>query len=423
MKTLTAVVIGYGNRGGTYAGYSVAHPDELKIVAVADPIEKRLSYAKELHNLADDKAFMSWEELTKHPKMADFAIISTQDNNHYLPALKCIEQGYNLLLEKPMAPTAKECKDILEAAEKKGVKVIVCHVLRFTNFYGAIKDIIDDGKIGQVMSVDAIEAVGNVHQSHSYVRGNWRNTKESSPMILAKSCHDTDIIQWLIGSECTKIQSFGSLSHFTKENKPEGAPMRCTDGCPYADECYYNAIKLYYDDKDNVWLRSVATNRPDNASDEEVMEALKNGPYGRCVYECDNDVVDHQVLTMEFENGCVATFSMNAFNKGGRSIRIFGTKGELWGDIDSGEISVYSFATRQTETININNKGNDITSGHGGGDTGIVISLLKYFNDEDPGKTVCTLRTSYLNHLMAFAAEKSRLEGKVMDLEEYSKNL
>ena len=422
MKKLTAVVLGYGMRGSIYAKYAVDHPDEIEIVAVAEPNDSRRNNAKKLHNLPDSALFTDWKQITDLPKMADFAIIGTQDNMHIGPALACIEKGYNLLLEKPMAPTAKECKMIADAAEKKGVKVIVCHVLRFTPFFCALKDIIDEGTIGDVASIMHAENVGNVHQSHSFVRGNWRNSVESSPMILQKSCHDLDILQWLIGKECKKLHSFGSLTHFTKAKQPKGAPDRCTDGCPHADECIYNAIKLYYDDKNNDWFRTVATDKVD-PTDEDVMEALKTGNYGRCVYACDNDVVDHQVVNMEFEDGVTVSFTMNAFNYGGRFIRIYGTMGEITADIDSGSINVFTFKDRKFTDYDINAKGNSITQGHGGGDTGIMVDLYKYFNDETPSKSICSIRTSYMNHIAAFAAETSRFTDTVIDMDKYSDEL
>ncbi len=422
MKKLTAVVLGYGGRGTDYTKYVIDHPDQIEVVAVAEPNDSRRENAKNRHNLPDSALFTDWKQITDLPKMADFAIISTQDNMHIGPALACIEKGYDLLLEKPMAPTAKECKMIAEAAEKKGVKVIVCHVLRFTPFFCTIKDIIDEGTIGDIVSIMHAENVGNVHQSHSFVRGNWRNSKESSPMILQKSCHDLDILQWLIGKECKKVQSFGSLTYFTKENQPKGAPDRCTDGCPHAEECPYNAIKLYYDDKKNDWFRTTATEKV-TPTDEDVWEALKTGKYGRCVYACDNDVVDHQVVNMEFEGGETVSFTMNAFNYGGRFIRIYGTMGEIVGDIDSGSINVFTFKDRKFTDYDINAKGNSITAGHGGGDTGIMVDLYKYFNNETPSKSICSIRTSYMNHIAAFAAETSRFTDTVIDMDKYSDEL
>lgn len=419
MGKIQAVVLGYGNRGASYSDYAVKHPDELEIVAVADPIANRLQYAAQLHSLPEDRIFTDWRQIADQPKMANFAIIATQDHMHLEPALAMIEKGYNLLLEKPMATTPAECKQITEAAEKKGVGIIVCHVLRFTSFWTTLKGIIDSGAIGKVMSITHMENVGNRHQSHSFVRGNWRKTSKATPMILAKCCHDTDLIQWLIGKSCKKVQSFGSLTYFTKENKPAGAPARCTDGCPHADTCFYNAIKLYYDDKNNTWFRSVIANTVTNPSDEAVMEALRTGPYGRCVYDCDNDVVDHQIVNMEFEDMTTASLSMNAFNKGGRFIRIFGTEGEI--TMGEGKwFDVYSFADRQTTQVPIDTIGNSISSGHGGGDVGIMIDAVNYFGNGIASPSVCDIRMSYLSHLIAFAAEESRLTGTVVDLEEYS---
>lgn len=420
MKQVKAVVIGYGSRGAAYSAYSAAHPEQLQIVAVADPIENRREYAKKLHDIPADRAYTHWQELAKQPKMADFAIIATQDSMHLEPALAMIEKGYDLLLEKPMATTPAECKMITEAAEKKGVRVIICHVLRFTEFWTTLKNIIDSGEIGKVMSIIHMENVGNVHQSHSYVRGNWRKASESTPMILAKCCHDTDILQWLIGKPCKKVQSFGSLTHFTKENKPEGAPARCTDGCPHGDTCFYNALNVYFEKREFAWFRGVAAGTVDEPSDEAVLEALKTGPYGRCVYDCDNDVVDHQIVNMEFEDGTTASLSMNAFNQGGRFIRVFGTKGE----VTMGEgnwFNVFSFADRKTRQVPIGQIGNSITDGHGGGDTGIMVDAVKYFGENIASPSICDVRMSYISHLIAFAAEESRLQGTVVDLEQYSR--
>lgn len=423
MKKLTAIVIGYGSRGSKYANYACEHPEELEIVAVADPLENRCATAMEKHGLTQEQIYSDWKEVAKLPKMADFAVIATQDNMHYEPALAMIEKGYHLLLEKPMAPTPRECKEITEAAEKKGVKVVVGHVLRFTKFWGTIKDLLDDDEIGEVVSITHTEGVGNEHQSHSFVRGHWRRTSECTPMIMAKSCHDMDMIQWLLGKECKNVQSFGSLTYFTHKNKPEGAPDYCVKGCPAAETCYYNAIKLYYDDKDNQWFRRAITRKVDTPTDEEVWDAIENGPYGRCVYECDNDVVDHQVVNMEFEDGVTVSFTMNAFNKGGRDIHIFGTKGELIGNMEEGTIRIYSFATKQYKDVEMEQISGAITSGHGGGDTGIMIDTIKYLNDEKTSKAICGVRTSYKNHLIGFAAEESRVNNKIVNMEQYSKEI
>jgi len=423
MKKLTAVIVGFGGRGACYSGYAVDHPEELEIVAVAEPNPIRRETAQKRHGLPDDRAFTSWEQLTAQPRLADFAIICTQDNMHFAPAMEFIHKGYDLLLEKPMAPTPQECRDITEAAEKQGVKVVVCHVLRFTPLWRTLRDYIDEGNLGQIISVEHKEAVGNLHQSHSFVRGNWRNTEESCFMLMAKCCHDMDLISWLIGKRCKRVQSFGSLSYFTPENRPAGAPDYCVQGCPAADTCHYNAIKLYYEDKENHWFRHVAAQTIDMPTDEQVMAAITNGPYGRCVFACDNDVVDHQVVNMEYEDGCTVSFSMNCFNEGRRSIHLFGTEGELLCQTDKELLQFYSFRTRQWETIPVQAAGNDIRSGHGGGDTGIMVDVLGMLRGETPSKGICAVRTSYENHLIAFAAEESRLTNRVISLDEYERSL
>lgn len=420
MKKLTAIILGYGMRGETYAKFSTDNPDLLEIKAVAEPEKSRREKAQKLHNIPDEMCFNSWEDVRDLPKLADFAIISTQDRMHHAPALEMIEKGYNLLLEKPMAPTAKECKEISEAAEKKGVKVIVCHVLRFTNFWYALKELIDSGRIGTPMSIIHTEGVERMHQSHSFVRGNWRNSTESAPMILAKSCHDTDILQWLIGKPCKKVQSFGRRDYFRAENRPEGAPDRCLDNCPYAETCKYEPIRFYTQWKQNPWRDVVADHV--GATDEEIIEALRTGPYGRCVFACDNDVVDHQTVNMEFEGGCTVVFTMTAF-AGGREIKIFGTNGEINANMSTNTIKIFDFVKNEHEEINLDKIGEDITAGHGGGDTGIMLDLMKHFNDEEPSKSICDIRTSYMNHLIAFAAEESRLNNTVIDLDKFSEKI
>ena len=241
-------------------------------------------------------------------------------------------------------------------------------------------------------------------------------------MILAKSCHDMDIIQWLLDKKCKKVHSFGSLAYFRKENKPEGAKDRCINGCPHTDTCPYNAVKLYYDDKKNLWFRGVATDIF-NPDDEVVEKALREGPYGRCVFDCDNDVVDHQVVNLEFEGGCTVSFTMNAFNKGGRTLHVFGTKGELTGDMRTGMLKLYTFATRETVEIDSKATGVTIVSGHGGGDSGLIRDLIEYLKNNNRSKSICDVRTSYENHIICFAAEESRRNSTVVNFDEFEANI
>jgi len=423
MKTYSVILLGAGNRGHAYSRIIAHCPEKFKIVGVAEPVEARRNEIKKDHGISDDMCFESWEDVLNRPKMADLVLICMKDDMHYIPALKAIEHGYDILLEKPVAQTVEECAEIALAAEKKGVKVLVCHVLRYTSFYKKIKELVMDDTIGDVMSVVAVEAVGNTHQSHSYVRGNWHCEKETTPMLLAKSCHDLDIIQWILDKPCKKVQSFGELTYFRSENAPEGAPVRCVDGgCPIKDTCPYDCMKLYYDDKNNKWFRGVLTHdnaKGDVPTDEEVLEALKSTDYGLCVFHANNDVVDHQVVNMEFEGGTTVSFTMNAFNRGGRYIRLFGTKGELYANMSDTEITVYTFDDCETHMIPVSTIDESITSGHGGGDKGIIHELYEYLGDNYNGFCAADINISVKNHLIGFAAERARHNNTVEDVDKY----
>lgn len=423
MKPISVIIIGAGSRGSRYAEHMAANPDKYQLVGVADPDEARRHKLRDLYNLPQENCFASWEDILAQPKFADVAVIATVDEMHYEPALKAIDLGYNLLLEKPVAQTAQECADIALAAQKKGVSVLVCHVLRYTPFFGKVKELLMADTIGEVMSAVHVEAVGNVHQSHSYIRGNWHCEAESTPMLLAKCCHDIDILQWLLGKPCKKVQSFGSLTYFTKENAPEGAPVRCADGgCPQADTCPYNCMKLYYDDKKNGWFRGASTRniaKGAEPTDEEVMQALKTTDYGLCVFHANNDVVDHQVVNMEFEGGATASLTMNCFNRGGRYIRLFGTKGELYANMADKEITIYTFEDKQYSHVQVAATEESILGGHGGGDIGIVQELYDYLSGEYDGYRAADIFTSVKNHFIGFAAEKARHNNTVEDVDAY----
>ena len=414
------VVIGAGSRGKGYAD-KICEMEDFQVVAVAEPITSRRENMREKHGISPELCFESWEPMMELPRLGDIAIIATMDRDHVAPALAAIEKGYNLLLEKPAGATPEECRRIQRAAEEKGVFVLVCHVLRYTKFFKTLKRIINSGEIGRVMNIQHTECVGNVHQSHSFVRGNWRNSDDTTPMILQKSCHDMDILAWLVGKRCKQVQSFGALTHFTAENAPEGATDYCVEGCPHLDTCPYNAIKLYLDDKNNSWFRTTCT-RVANPTDEDVMRAISTTNYGKCVYKCDNNVVDHQVVNMLFEDDIIMTFTMSAFNKGGRSTRVMGTKGELFFEDDLASARFFNFDTRSYEDLPTNEAKVDasINGGHGGGDTGIVAVLYDYINDEIDMKEVSEIGISIENHMLVFAAEESRKTNTVVDIEEYN---
>lgn len=423
MKQYSVIVIGAGSRGTIYTDIMAKQPEKFKVVGVAEPIKERLEYIKEKHGIPAENCFDTWEKILAVPKMADIAIISTMDRMHLEPSIKALEAGYDLLLEKPAAPTPEECATILKKAKECGRKIIVCHVLRYTPFFMKLKKIIDDGILGDVISIEHIEGVGNLHQSHSFVRGNWGNSERSSFMLLQKCCHDLDILQWLLSKDCRKIQSFGSRTYFRAENAPEGAPERCVDGCPHADTCYYNAVKLYYDDKNNLWFREAAAQKH-RPTDEEMLEALRTTQFGKCVFRCDNDVVDHQTVNMEFDGGTTVSMTMSAFTKGGRRVHIMGTKGELnatMGAPADKAFELFDFATREYRYLDaeIAVSGDSIVTGHGGGDSGIIDALYSYMTDKLEALDVSEIGVSCRNHMLAFAAEDSRLSGNVIDFGEY----
>ncbi len=412
MKQYKVIIIGAGGRGYNYAQQMLLLPDKYQIIGVADPIKERRDDVKRMHNIPEENCFDSWESILSIEKFADIAVISTMDHMHYEPAMKAIALGYNLLLEKPVAQTAKECMNIALAAQKYHVEVLVCHVLRYTPFYSTIKKLLLDDTIGKVMSVVAVEAVGHIHYSHSYTRGDWHREDEATPMLLAKCCHDLDIIQWLIGKPCKKVSSFGELTHFTPENAPAGAPKRCIDhGCPAESTCPYHYKKIYLEEDSAYWWRNTVArgySKGYMATDDEVEMGLKNTNFGSCIYHAGNDVVDHQVVNMEFEGGATASLTMNAFNEGGRYIRIFGTKGELYANASDAEIIIFPFNKRERVSIPITQIGDSIMDGHGGGDFGIIAEMYDYFTGSYTGYCAADIEVSVQNHMIGFAAEKAR---------------
>ena len=408
MKPITAVVLGAGSRGSIYAGYAKEHPEELKIIAIAEPRRQRLDALAEEVGVLPEYRFDSWKDLLSQPKLADCAFVCTLDDDHIAPALKAMELGYDLLLEKPMSNREAECLQIAETARRTGRTLAVCHVLRYTPFYMTLKALIDQGAVGQVTTINQIENVGYWHQAHSFVRGNWRNSTETSPMLLQKSCHDMDIILWLMGSTCTKVHSFGSLRHFTPENAPAGAAERCLE-CPHRDTCPYSAPKLYMDMERTGWPVDVITT---DLSEAGRRKALEEGPYGRCVYYCDNDVVDRQVVNLEFENGSVATFTMTGLSADFfRELKIFGTEGQIRANMGTKEIVLHRFGEEpQTVPVDMGTE----ASGHGGGDYGLMADFLRILREG--GESRSSAEVSLQSHLICFAAERSRNEDLVVTL-------
>ena len=414
MRKVSLALIGAGDRGmNSYAPYVLNKPHEVEFVAVAEPNKQKRESFKKQYGISEEHCFTDYKSLLEKPKLADAVMICVQDRMHLEPTMLALEKGYHVMLEKPMSVDPAECIQIGSCAEKYNKILLICHVLRYTPFFSTIKELVDKGSIGKLISIQHNENVSYWHQAHSYVRGNWRKAEESSPMILAKSCHDMDIILWLAGSNCIKLSSFGDLSHFKGENAPEGSPERCIQGCPSEKECPYYAPKIYLTEKID-WPTSVISS---DLSMEGRLRALQDGPYGRCVYHCDNNVVDHQVVNMEFENGVTAVFTMCAFtNEMSRTIKLMGTKGEIRGHMEKNQIEVIEFGTSKKVTID-HNIGVDI-HGHGGGDERLMNDFISLIREENKNG-LTSAKNSVQSHLMAFAAEKARVEGTVVNLKKY----
>ncbi len=409
MNPLTVAIAGCGSRGfDTYAQCQKRFPELMKIVAAADIRPERLQLVKEQFGLDDSQLYSSAEEMLAKGKIADVLFVCTPDRCHFAQASEGLKLGYHLLLEKPIASTLEECKEIARLAEENKRQVVVCHVLRYTVFYDTLKKLLDSGRIGRLATIQAIENVCYWHQAHSFVRGNWRNEGLSSCMILQKCCHDMDMFLYLTGKHCKAVSSFGSLMHFTADNAPEGAPMRCTENCPAADTCPYNAVNYYMGKVENGdlgWPVNVVATNP---TKESVLEALKTGPYGRCVYHCDNDVVDHQVVNMLLEDEVTINFTMTAFTQsGGRRIRLMGTMGEIDADMEANVIKVLPFGG-EPEIIDVTKLTDDF-SGHGGGDAIMLREFLTMLMENgQPSNRLTAVSRSVESHIMAFAAEESR---------------
>lgn len=421
-KPITAVVVGAGGRGMTYARFAKEHPDRLQIVGVAEPRDWNREHMAAEYNIPAERVFSDWREMAARPRMADAVIITTQDSMHEEPAVAFAGLGYDMLLEKPMAPSEAACKAIVDAVKKSGILFAVCHVMRYTRYTQTLKKLIDQGVIGEIVSMQHLEPVGYWHQAHSFVRGNWCNEKESSFMLLAKSCHDLDWIRYIFGEPCRSLSSFGSLQHFKRSEKPAqaGAATRCLH-CDYEPECPYSARKIYLQRLargESGWPVNVLHPEP---TIETITAALETGPYGRCVYECDNDVVDHQVVNMQFSSGKTATFTMTAFNKAAhRKTSIFGTRGEIYGDGQN--IHIFDFLTDTTRVIDTEatsadaGGGGQALGGHGGGDYGLMDHFVAAVCEQDPSRILSGPDESLESHRMVFAAERARRENIVVTL-------
>jgi Oxidoreductase family, NAD-binding Rossmann fold/Oxidoreductase family, C-terminal alpha/beta domain len=414
-RPVTAITLGAGSRGNVYGNFAASFSDQLDIIGVAEPIPLRNERYATKHKIPDENRFKTWEDVFKRPKFADAIIITTPDNLHHGPCMKALEMGYDVLLEKPIAPTEKECREILQMARKTKRIVAVCHVLRYAPYFIKMRELIAQGAIGEVVSVQHLEPVQYIHMAHSYVRGNWHNSKATTPIILAKSCHDLDIIKWVINKPCRQITAMGDLKWFKASNAPAGSTARCTDGCKVERECPYSAIRQYHENRERTYVFDL----PDDKSKhgDFIMEQLKTTNYGRCVYKMDNDQPDHYITNIRFADDVTASFSMEAFTDyHGRRTRIMGSMGTMTGDMETLEV----FDFRTGKKVSFVPKADDVegykNSGHGGGDWVLASDFAQAVGHQDPSLLTSTIDESIESHIMGFMAEESRKTNKFMSV-------
>jgi predicted dehydrogenase len=411
MTSVTLALVGGGLRGQLYARSAVGS-GAARVTAIAEPDPGRRAALGAEFAVPADRLYADWAELADAGRLADAAIIATQDQLHMAPAVRLADLGYHLLLEKPMATTEVEAAAIASAAERNGIILAVCHVLRYTPYTRMLKELLDSGRIGRLVNVQHLEPVGWWHQAHSFVRGHWRRSDTSAPMLLTKACHDLDWLVHLFGAVPTRVSSFGSLTHFKASERPVGAAPRCLD-CPLEPSCPYSAKRLYLDclaDPDrHYWPLGAVTEERTEAG---VLEALRTGPYGRCVYACDNDVVDHQVVNLEFPDGGTCSFTMSAFTPmEHRRTRLLGTHGFLDGDGQT--IRLVDFRTGEEELLVVPEADGD---GHGGGDQELTATFLRAVRTNDPSLLPTDAAASLATHQVVWAAEQARTTGTVVTL-------
>lgn len=405
---VSAVLVGAGQRGHhIYGAWAQRHPDRLRFVAVADPAPDRLSRFATGHDLKRADCHEEVGALWERGRIADVCIIASPDRHHHAAAIQALQLGYQVLVEKPMAASLADTVDLVSTAEQAEGVLHVAHVLRYAPFFRALHEVLDSGRAGDIVTVEHRENVAAFHMAHSYVRGNWARQEMSTPMIVSKCCHDFDILTWNLGSPVWRLSSVGSLFEFRPELAPEGATARCTDPCPVTS-CPYDARRIYLDPAISGWPVHVIT---DDFSEEGRLRALREGPYGLCVYTAGSDVVDNQVVTMELESGATAVLHMHGHaGEESRTMRYDGTRATVRGMFgQSQEIEIIDHADVTTQRIPIESEG-----GHGGGDEGVMRALVDSVRRAEPPHTGA--RASLESHLLAFLAEEARLTGEWIDV-------
>jgi len=417
---VTAVITGCGHRGVGYSRYSLSHPDELKIVAVAEPDPIRRERSGEMFDVPQERRYETAQELAEHPQMADAAINGTMDRDHVPTTLPLLEAGYDVLLEKPICSTKEELLQLLEAARRTGRKLMIGHVLRHAPFYVAIKQRILDGEIGELMAIHSEEAVSYHHMGAGFIRGRWNRRDTSNPMLLAKCCHDLDLIAWYkSGIPPTQVSSMGSRMLFREDKAPPGSGTRCLVDCDIEETCPYSARKNYLEQGRWGMYAWEAIEHIEDPTDEDRIESLKrDNPHGRCVWRCDNDVVDHQSVVVEFEDGGLATHDMvTGSPQGGRSIRITGTQGEIDGRMEDGSFVIRHPDARAGHEYSEEPVDLSVSRHmHGGGDARLVEDFIHVVRGEPASISTTSIADSIYGHLIAFAADEAMLRNTVVDI-------
>ncbi|MGL4677524.1 MAG: Gfo/Idh/MocA family protein [Brevinema sp.] len=429
MNHCKIALIGAGNRWThAYAEWIKEHSDHIELIAIAELNKERLDFHRERFNLPQEVCFHDWKQMLEYIKDKDVqaVVICTSDHDHYEPAIACLKQKYHLLLEKPIAPTPKECIAIAQVANENNRVVMVAHVLRYTPFFTKIKDLIPS--IGKVQAIQHTENIGYFHMAHSFVRGIWNKKEESNPIIMSKSCHDLDILLFILGDQAKvkNVAAFGTLNHFNKSNAPKGAPERCSKVCPVYETCPYS-IKTY------LTTGAFATSIDGGINHgDKLEEVLASSRYGRCVYYCDNDVCDSMSNILEFDDGASATFTLSAFtDEVDRTISIMGSHGQIRGCMERDEVIFYRFGSgegrfrnRDTTVYNpLENHREQLQgfAGHGGGDGIFLQDFINAINGE--GKALTSINQSIQSHLIAFALEKSRISKQIINMEEFKQSV
>ena len=406
---INVAVIAAGVRGSHLARQVAACPATARIVAVAEPDDDRRRRFAQAYGLAECAQFASWEALCDSAVPFDAAIVATLDNQHAAPVLACLRRGCHVLVEKPLADTLEGCLLIEEAQQRAGRVVSVCHTLRYMEAFRRIKGIVSDGALGDLIHIDHMEAIGNLRFTHNYVRGRWAKAANNTFLLLHKCCHDVDFVAWLVDAPCGRVSSFGSLGHFSPSHAPEGSGTRCLDDCRISDTCPYSALRLYVDGDLTGRIEDLGA----APSREARLHAVKSGPFGACVWRAGNDVVDHQVVSMEFAGGTTATCTLSGFAATqGRRTRVQGTRGELLFDEASGMITVWNFTEAEPKSIRV-----ERPASYHPEDLEIVSDWLSAIHDSSRNVAV-DAREALKTHAIVFAAEQSRREGRTVVLPE-----